>query len=441
MKKTLVLGAGLVARPLVRYLLDHPNIQVLIASRTVSKAENLIADHPQGEAVEFDITKDIVELPNLVEQADIIISLLPYVYHVTIAEECIRQKKHLVTTSYVSDAMNALNEKAKIAEVILLNELGLDPGIDHMSAMKIINDVRDRNGKIESFSSYCGGLPAPEANTNPFGYKLSWSPLGVLLAGRNPACFLKEGKQVDIPGEELFAHYEIMEVEGLGDFEFYPNRNSLGYIDLYGIQETQTMFRGTLRNLEWCDTLKAIADLGLLNDQIKHSLKDTTYTGFMRKLINVDPDSDLKVAIASKLAISPDSEIIKKLEWLSLLSDDTTRMDEGSPLDVLAARFMEKLQYNEGERDMVILIHEFIAKYPDERVKITSTLVDYGIPYGDSSMSRTVSLPAAIGARLILEGKITSKGVQIPTIPEIYKPILAELEQLGIVCKEKAVTV
>ncbi|MFQ5979835.1 MAG: saccharopine dehydrogenase C-terminal domain-containing protein [Candidatus Heimdallarchaeota archaeon] len=442
MKKVLILGAGLVTRPITQYLLDQPDIEVLVASRTVSKAENLVGNHPQGKALAFDITKDSEKLPDLIAQVDVAISLLPYTYHVKIAGECIHQKKHLVTTSYVSDEMRALDEKAKGAGVILLNEIGVDPGIDHMSAMKIIDEVHAKGGEIEAFESYCGGLPAPDnAWTNPFGYKLSWSPRGVLMAGRNPARFLKDGKQVDILGEELFAHHEAMSIEDLGEFETYPNRDSTPYIDLYGIPETKTMFRGTVRNLGWCETLKGIADLGLLRDdpEDRQSFKNITYATFFRKLLNLKSDADLKQGIADKLGAGKDSEIIKRLEWLSLLSEAPIEMEEGTPLDVLTARFM-KLQYDNSERDMLILVHKFVVAYPDKKERITSTMIDLGHQdkNGDSSMSRTVSLPAAIATRLILEGKITTPGVQIPNSKTWYEPVLQELEKFDIVCKEKA---
>ncbi len=443
MKKALIFGAGLVAKPITRYLLEQPEIEVLVASRTVSKAENLINGHPKGKAIAFDISKDVDKLPELISEADIAISLLPYTYHVAIAEECIRQKTHMVTTSYVSDSMRALDEKAKKTEIILLNEIGVDPGIDHMSAQKIIDSVHENGGKIDSFKSYCGGLPAPEANTNPYGYKLSWSPRGVLMASRNSACFLEDEKQVDIPGEDLFGQKETMLIEGLGDFETYPNRNSMPYIDLYGIAEVKTMFRGTIRNLGWCDTLLAIGKLGFLDDdpQDKQSFENITYSDFLRKMIDLKLGIDIKQGVADKLQLEKDSEVIERIEWLSLLSDDPITINEGTPLDLVAARFMEKLGYEERERDMLILIHKFIASYPDRKEQITSTLIDYGLQdsTGDSSMSRTVSLPAAIATKLILEDKITIKGVQIPTLKEIYDPVLKELEDLNIVFKENVI--
>ncbi|MFX0063064.1 MAG: saccharopine dehydrogenase C-terminal domain-containing protein [Candidatus Hermodarchaeota archaeon] len=437
MKKVLVLGAGLVAGPLVNYLLEH-GYHVTVASRTLSKAETLIGGHSNGKALEFDITKTPENLKDLVAETDLAVSLLPYIYHVDVAKQCIAHKKHLVTTSYVSDEMRALDAEAKAAGVVFLNELGVDPGIDHMSAMKIIDRVHKAGGKIISFSSYCGGLPAPEANTNPYGYKFSWSPRGVLLAARNSGLYLKDGKKVFIPGEELFKNYEIVDIETLGEFEGYPNRDSLKYIDLYNIPETKSMFRGTLRNKGWCNTLIKFVELGFLEEN-ELDVKGKTYQDLMAMLIKSSDTSEIKKQVAKHLDLPEDSEIIKRFEWLDLFSTKTIPFEKSSPLDILVAVMLDKMQYEKGERDMLILQHEFIAEYPDRKEKIYSTMIDFGIKDGPSSMSRTVSLPAAIGVRLILEGKITSTGVQIPVTPEFYEPILEELEQLDIVCEEKVV--
>ena len=295
MKQVLCLGAGLVARPFIQYLSDN-DFHVVVASRTISKAERLIEGCENAEAVAFNIAKDDELLEKLTKEADLVCSLLPYTFHVKAAKVAIRHKTHFCTTSYISDEMKALDDEAKTAGILLLNECGVDPGIDHMSAMKIIDEVHNNNGKIESFTSFTGGLPAPDANNNPYGYKLSWSPRGVLLAGRNDAQFLRDGKEVRIPGSELFENCELMEVPGMGTFEGYPNRNSLSYIDIYNIQETKTMLRGTFRNVGWCGTLDKIADLGLLDIE-ERSLDDMTYAALMRELISTN-ESDVKIAVA-----------------------------------------------------------------------------------------------------------------------------------------------
>lgn len=436
MKKVLILGAGLVAKPLVRYLLDQPDFKVEVASRTVSKAVKLIDSHPDGEAKELNL-KDEEGLKKEIADSDLVISMVPYGFHPKVAKFCIDFGKHMVTTSYVSETMQNLDSEAKNAGILILNEVGLDPGIDHMEAMRIIHEVEEKGGEIQSFTSFCGGLPAPEANTNPFGYKFSWSPIGVLLAGKNSAQYLKDGQQVLIPAEDLFKDYAIIDIEGLVEFEGYPNRNSLPYIQIYGIQSTKTMLRGTLRNKGWCPTMKKMVDLQLLDEEEKE-WGAITYKDFIRRLMDNPAEEDIKKALGAHLSIEEDSDIIQRLEWLGLLSDEAITVSKGSALDILGARMLEKLQYEEGERDMIILQHQFIASYPDDKKeKITSTLIDFGIPDGDSSMARTVGLPAAIATRLILEGKIEMTGVHIPIIPKIYTPILQELKGMDITFKEK----
>ena len=453
MKKILVLGAGMVAGAHTRYLLDQPDFHVTVASRTLSKAQDIIKGHPKGEARQLDVT-DETALEDLIRQADLAVSLLPYVYHPTVARLCIKHRKHMVTTSYVKEQMAQLDRAAKEAGVILLNEVGVDPGIDHMAAMKIIHQVQKDGGEITRFTSWCGGLPAPEANTNPLGYKFSWAPRGMLLASKNPAHYLKDGEQVLVPGEELFDHrWSVpVEIEGkMMDFEGYPNRDSLPYMETYGITTTKSMFRGTLRNVGWCQTMGKVADLGLLDEEERDDIAGLTFAQFTARLIG--SSGDLEQDLAAYLKIKQDSQVMSHLEWLGLLSDDPLPLQKGAPIDVLTARMLEKMRFEEGERDMLILQHEFIAEYPDPSTgsgqapstgsghrreeKITATMVDFGIPYGDTSMSRTVGLPAAIGVGMIVRGEINLTGVHTPVLPEIYEPALKELKQLGIHFTEK----
>jgi len=434
-KKVLVLGAGLVAGPLVRYLLDQEGFQVKVASRTLKKAERLIGEAKNGIAQQLDVSEQET-LEQLIGEADLSISLLPFVYHPLVAKLCIKHAKHMVTASYVKDEMRALDADAKKAGVILLNEIGVDPGIDHMSAMQVIDQIKASGGELVSFSSYCGGLPAPEANDNPFGYKFSWSPRGVVLAGKNPACYLKDGKVVDIPGEELFTNHWSVTIEGLGTLEGYPNRDAIPYIKTYGISGVKGMFRGTLRYPGWCETMNKIAELGFLDEAERDGLVGLTFRGLTAVLIGSSGE-DLKTDLAAFLNLDVDSPIIFNLEWLGLLSDDPLPQGAKSPLDVLATRMLDKMHYAPFERDMLVMQHEFISCYSDRTQKTTSTLIDYGIPYGDSSMSRLVGLPAAIAAKLILLGKIDLVGVQVPVVPQIYDPVLAELAQMGVEFTEK----
>lgn len=424
-KRSLVLGAGLVARPLVNYLLDH-GIGVTVASRTVSKAERLVAGREGGEAIALNVADhDLLE--SLVGAHDLSVSLLPYAYHVRVAELCLKHGRPLVTTSYVSDEMNALDEEARGKGVLILNEVGLDPGIDHMSAMQIIHRIRDEGASVASFRSYTGGLPAPDSVTTPWGYKFSWSPLGVVMAGLNSATWLEEGEVIEVPGPELFAHNWPMKIGGM-ELEAYPNRDSLRYIERYGLEGIGTMFRGTLRYPGWSRTMKALVDFGYL-DLSERPLGGMTFGDLTAQMARMANGTGLRERVAMQVGLPPDADPLDRMEWLGLFGSDPIPMERGAPLHVLVRRLEEKLQYAPGERDMIVQHHEFEAS--DGRT-IRSTLVDYGDPEGDSSMSRTVSLPAAIGARLILEGGIEASGVRIPVHPDIYEPIMDELANYGV---------
>ena len=435
MKNALILGAGMVAKPIVDYLVESKKVSVTMASRTVEKAHKILQGRENTRAVPLLIDNDTL-LENLIREADVVISLLPYAYHVKTAKYCIKYRISMVTTSYISKLMQDLDKEAREVGVLLLNEIGLDPGIDHMSAMRIIHAVSKKGGYVRSFRSYCGGLPAPEANNNPWGYKFSWSPRAVLMAGRNDALYLKKGETVSIPGADLFEHNWPVTIADM-EFETYPNRDSMPYQELYGIGKAETMFRGTLRNPGWSRTLQVVSHLNLLTEKEISGIKGASYRRIMQEIIGLPQDQDPKDYILKKLEIPADDEIIKKLAWLDLFSDHQYPNETTTALDFLAERMATKMPYAEGERDMIVLYHDFLAEYPDHQERITSTLVDYGIPHGDSAMSRTVSLPAAIATKLILEGKIKETGVHIPVDPEIYEPVLNELERLNIVCEEK----
>jgi saccharopine dehydrogenase-like NADP-dependent oxidoreductase len=436
MEKILVLGAGMVSRPMIRYLLDQPDFHVIMASRTVSKAEQMIDGHAQGEAFSLDVNDD-KKVEDFVSKADVVVSLLPYTYHVKVAEMCITHKKPMITTSYVSDAMKALDRKAKNAGILILNECGLDPGIDHMSAMRIIHDIEKNKGKVVSFRSTTGALPSHEANNNPFGYKFSWSPRGVLLASRNAARWLEDGKEISIPGEQLFENYSLQDIKGVGTFENYPNRNSVPYQDIYGLKDAKTVYRGTFRMTGWCETLRSIVALGWLSEERPTGFSGKTYGDLTRHLIGAKPKENLSQATAKYLGLKPYAAIIKRLEWLGLFGDMLLPKDKNNPLDYLNTLTLQKMSMGEHERDMVVMHHEFIAEYPSKKEYATSTLVDYGILDGDTSVARTVALPAAIAVKMILKKEINMTGVHIPVIPEIYNPILDELEEMGIKFDEK----
>ena len=436
MKKVLVLGAGLVSKPGVTYLLKQKDIFVTVASRTVGKAENLVKGFSNGKAIQLNV-QDEENLAELIKNNDIIVSLLPWVHHQKVANLCITHSKHMATTSYVSEGMKKLHSEAVKKNLLFLNEIGVDPGIDHMSAMKIIDDVYSEGGKVLHFYSYCGGLPAPEDNDNPFGYKFSWSPKGVVLASRNSAKFLENGKLVEIEGKDLFLNYRLEEIEGLGKYEVYPNRDSMPYKDLYNLKDAQTVMRGTYRNIGWCDTLKKMVDLGLIDEKPVEGLKGITFRKMMADLINENDGADVINKVAKKLGLEPDSDIIKRLEWLGLFTEEQVP-DFDNRLDILSYLLEKKLVFKDNEKDMIILQHKFTVENADKsKDLITSTLIDYGEALKESSMARTVSLPLAIGVRFMAEGKFNLTGVQIPITREIYEPVLKELETLNIKMDER----
>jgi len=435
-KNVLVLGAGMVSRPMIRYLLDQPDFFVTMASRTVSKAEKIIDGHSDGKAIALDVSDEKL-LEKLVSESDLAVSLLPYPFHVKVAKLCIKYKKQMVTTSYVSDEMKALDNDAKNAGILILNECGLDPGIDHMSAMRIIHDVEEKGGKVVSFRSTTGALPSHEANNNPFGYKFSWAPRGVLLASKNPSKWLQDGKVVSYPGEQLFENYSIQDVPGVGSFENYPNRNSAPYKDIYGLKDAHTVYRGTFRMTGWCETMRKIVALGWLSEEPSKGFSGKTYGDLTRHLIGASSGEYIVKATAKYLDLETYSTVIKRLEWLGLFSDIALPTECNNPLDYLNVLTLDKMILGDNERDMIVMHHEFIAEYSDKKEYITSTLLDYGIPNGDSSIARTVALPAAIAVKMILHDEINITGVHIPVISEIYNPILDELEKLKIKFEEK----
>ncbi len=436
MKNVLVLGAGFVARPLVRYLLEKTELQLVVADIRVAQAEKLIAGHPRGRAVKLDVN-DEQALNALISEADIVVSLLPWIFHIKVAKACLQLNKHLVTASYVKPEMKALDEEAKKRNLLFLNEIGVDPGIDHMAAMKIINDVKNRGGKIVSFYSYCGGLPSFQSNNNPFGYKFSWSPVGVMLAALSDGQYLKDGKIVKVPSEQLFQHYWLKDIPGAGTFEAYVNRDALPYMELYDIKDAKTMYRGTLRNISHCESWDYFKKLGLFNRDVKYDFDRFTVKQVLAQAIQ-SQGKNLPKETAEFLNIPEHSVTIKKLEWLGMFSDIKLSLGQASVFDMFAHLMEKKLVYEEGETDMLVQHHEFIAEYANgNREQITATMVDTGIPYGDTSMARTVSLPVAIATRLIAEGKIQLSGVHIPVLPEIYNPVLEELESLNIKFTER----
>lgn len=377
------------------------------------------------------------------------ISLIPYTFHATVIKSAIRKKKNVVTTSYVSPAMLELEDQAKEAGITVLNEIGLDPGIDHLYAVKTIEEVHKAGGKITSFLSYCGGLPAPEASDNPLGYKFSWSSRGVLLALRNAAKFYKDGKVVDIPGPELMATAKPYFIYPGFAFVAYPNRDSTPYRERYNIPEAQTVIRGTLRYQGFPEFVKVLVDIGFLSDEeqsfLKPSDKPITWAEATQKIIGAtsSKESDLAWGISSKttFADTPEKErIISGLKWIGVFSDKPIT-PRGNPLDTLCATLEEKMQYEKDERDMVMLQHKFEIEHKDgSKETRTSTLADFGDPKGYSSMAKLVGVPCGVACLMVLDGRIQKKGILAPVTWDLAEPLLKELkDNYGIFLTEKTV--
>ena len=430
MKKVLILGAGMVVKPIVTYLLDK-GYQVTVATRTKSKAENMIQGHANGVAIGWTVDNSEA-LDGMIASHDLTVSLLPWIHHIMVAKHCIRHKKNMVTTSYVKPEMKALDQEAKDAGIIILNELGLDPGIDHMGAMRIIDHVHNHGGKVEEFYSLCGALPAPEAATNPFRYKFSWSPKGVVMAGNNDGKYLRRGEVHYIPTQDLFKNPLSVYFPDVGKLEIYPNRDSLPYIELYGIPETRTMMRGTFRYPGWCESLDAMKALKLISSD-NYDFTGKTFAEMLAILIGEDNATDIRKKAANYLGIPVNAHALDALEWLGVFDDRPMNRQNDTPFEIISDLMIAKMELGPKERDMVAMQHIFLASYPDgKREVIKSSMLDFGTLETDTAIARTVALPAAVGVEMILKNEIGVKGVHIPVIPEVYQPILDALEKMNI---------
>lgn len=439
MKTILLLGAGLTATPLVRYFLPRRDIRIVVASLDFSRIETLLSEHGgRVSLLPADITDENV-LRSLIREADIVVSLVPAGLLPLVCRLAVEARRPVVSTSYAAPEVRALDESAKRAGVLLLNEMGFDPGIDHMAAMRTIRTIRGGGGKITRFMSAAGGFPAPDANNNPWGYKFAWSPRAVVMAGRNDARYLRRGEVVSIPGPELFRHYWPYQIESQGVFEVYPNRDSLHYREAYALEYTEGVFRGTIRYPGWCATMAAAAKLGLFDLTPREWPSGSTYADLTFRSFDGSPRPSID-GLADYLEVDRDSPVITRLEWAGFLSDRLLPAGTASPLDLFVSRLERLMRYEPGERDMVALQHHFEAQFPDgHREEFRGGIITFGQAWGDSAMSRLVALPAAIAARMILEGTLEGSGVMIPTVPEIYMPVFDELAALGVDVKERRI--
>jgi len=452
MGKVLLLGAGFVAGPALDYILRREENSVTVACRTLEKAKELAGSRVRTTAMALDV-KNSEALLEAVKQHDLVVSLIPYTYHPLVIEAAVTAKKNFVSTSYVSPVMQGFDDRAKEAGVTVLNEIGVDPGIDHLYAMKMIDQVHEEGGKIDEFWSWCGGLADPEAakvmaggKPNPLEYKFSWSARGVYLAALNNAAFIEHGKKVAINSPHLLSEgvrqVKIKEF----DLEGYPNRDSTPYPERYGIPEAQAVLRGTLRFKGNPAFVKAMVDFGIVNDDPQDYLQadapPITWNVVMSKILGCEPNEEaLRKAVVAKANLSgPDEErILRGLKDLGFF-DEVDVPRKSSLLDSMADFLGEKLRYQPGERDMIVMQHKFkIIKADGAKETRTSTMIEYGIPNGATAMARTVGIPCGIAVQLILDGKITQKGVLAPLSKNLYQPIIEALEAEGLGCKEEVV--
>jgi saccharopine dehydrogenase (NADP+, L-glutamate forming) len=436
MKNVLIIGAGRSATALIGYILNEApkhNFLVTVGDADIELARRKVKDHTHGRAIWLDASK-----PNdrreVIARHDVIVSLLPPQMHLEVAQDCISLGKHMVTASYVSKQVFRLGDEARQRALVFMNELGLDPGIDHMSAMQRIHQIKNNGGKINAFYSYTGGLVAPESDDNPWHYKFSWNPRNVVLAGQGTAQFLEDGKLKYIPYRRLFRQYRNVEIPGMGEWEVYANRDSLMYKEAYGLQNIRTMFRGTIRHKGFCDAWNALVRIGLTDATFPIVDSDKlTYHDLMEAFLGISQHvGSVKDRVAKMIETEPESDIMQKLEWLGLFSKRKIKLQNATPALILENLLLEKWALQPHDRDMVIMQHVFEYEQQRKRRKMTSTLVMKGNNSEETAMSRLVGLPLGIFVKLLMMGKISTTGVNIPTMPEVYEPVMAELEDHGV---------
>ena len=435
MQHILILGAGLSSSTLIKYLLDHSQEnkwRVTLGDINEELAMQKIDNHPKGRGMKFDVM-DADLRGKLIDAADIVISMLPARMHYPVAENCVEYRKPLVTASYVSKEIRDLDAKARKQGVLLLNEMGVDPGIDHMSAMRIIHRIRKMGGKIDVFESNTGGLVAPTYDNNPWRYKFTWNPRNVVLAGQAGARFLHNGKFKYIPYHKLFQRYEILRILDLGKFEAYPNRDSLTYQEDYQLHDLSTMFRGTIRRVGFCDAWNALVQLGATDDSYQVEFPgEMTYRDFTNSFLAYNIVDPVETKLARYLEINPNGDIMQKLAWLGMFERRKAGIQDQTPARILQHLLEEKLKLEPADRDMIVMQHQFEYILDGRKERIVSSMAYKGEDIVNTAMSITVGLPVAIATKLILQGNIKLTGVHIPIHEEIYEPVLDELEEYGI---------
>lgn len=443
MRYVLIIGAGRSASSLIRYLLsksESENLHIIVADLSLALAEKKINNHPNATPIALNIF-DVEERKAAIEKASIVISMLPAYLHIEIAKDCLQYKKHLVTASYISDAMMELDEEARKNNLIFMNEIGLDPGIDHMSAMKVIDEIRAKGGKMLLFESFCGGLVAPESDNNLWNYKFTWAPRNVVLAGQGgTAKFIQEGTYKYIPYGTLFRRTEFLEVEGYGKFEAYSNRDSLKYRSIYGLDDILTLYRGTIRRVGFSKAWNMFVQLGMTDDSyIMEDSENMSYRQFTNSFLPYHPTDSVEIKMRLILKIDQDDIMWDKLLELDLFNPNKkVNLPNATPAQILEKILTDSWTLQPDDKDMIVMYHKFGYELNGEKRQIDSKMVCIGEDQTYTAMAKTVGLPVAIATLLILNGKITTPGVQLPINKEVYLPILEELESYGVVFYEQS---
>jgi saccharopine dehydrogenase-like NADP-dependent oxidoreductase len=442
MKNILIIGAGKSSAALIKYLLnksDKENLQLIIGDIATSNAEKLINKHPNATAIVLDVF-DKNQRETEIKNADIVISMLPARFHIEVAKDCITFKKHMVTASYISEEMKALDSQAKEKGLVFMNEIGLDPGIDHMSAMQVIDRIKSKGGKMLLFESFCGGIVAPESDNNLWNYKFTWNPRNVVLAGQGGAAmFIQEGTYKYIPYHKLFRRTEFLKVNGSGHFEAYANRDSLRYRSVYGLDDIPTMYRGTIRKVGFSRAWNIFVQLGMTDDSytIQHS-ENMSYRDFVNLFLAYSPSDSVELKLRSYLKIDQDDLMWAKLVELDIFNaNKKIKLKNATPAQMLQKILQDSWTLAEDDKDMIVMQHLFGYEINGKEKQIESSFVVKGENQTYTAMAKTVGFPVAIAALKILKGEIKTPGVQLPITKEVYEPILKELEENGIIFKEK----
>ena len=439
MQTILILGAGRSSVYLIQYLLDNAEAndwQILVGDVSKASAQGKVKNHPRGKALGLNV-EDEQALEQAIGQSSIVVSLLPPAHHLKAAQLCLKHEKNLLTASYISDEMHKLHKEVKSKGIIFLNEIGLDPGLDHMSAMAAINRLKSEGKKIISFKSFCGGLIAPESDNNPWGYKFTWNPKNIILAGQGTAKFLEDGQLKFVPYHQLFKRIDTFYFEKLGEFKGYVNRDSLKYQEAYGLADVKTLIRGTLRKTGFCKAWDIFVQIGMTDDTYKLSYtKNLTKKEFLKSFL---PASTLPTRknLAHYLNLPLDDESLLKIGWLGFFEDEVINIEPTTPANTLLAILQEKWVLEAEDKDMVVMQHHFGYEEKGKQNVLVSSFVKMGQDPEKTAMAMTVGLPLGIATRLVLQKQIKNTGVLLPTTPEIYEPVLKELKSFGISFKEE----